>query len=539
MATRAPDTTRAPQQGGPRRPGSEAPAGERDTRPAPSDQSTGYPQPGDRQTLPCDRCSRPAPWWRCFWGERLCSRCGTEAVEAFDRDGWPRAPWEATPAPLAGVLGPQGIVHARGEQLGVPRSFAGLAEVARRLGLAEVWIHEAAHEALGWPADLGKVKRGEAVADPFFADLGGYETRGQVGLSAYGRWWRPRGHGLVVHAPGFVRGRGGRQVPFKGTEGPHELYWGVSAYEEATGGRWPWKGTGQITSDEWLRSRYVRKERLAPTEVAPPFAQGIAAEGDFQWTRPARPDERGWLVAYDVNAAYLAAAGGVALPTGPVEHRDLFPELDERLPGYWLFEPPPSYGGPGPAPWPARSPCWVTTPTAAYLADRWGLGPLEAWVWPERHQYLRPWYDELRRAREAVLPMGGPALNALKTIYKAGLGRLESDRRAGGAEAPLYQPYWGQAVTALARCNLHRRLRGLVGAEPVAIQVDCLYFIAPRSHPEAFAARAGIPLGDGPGAFKAKGRPVPAEPALELLAGGGLPLQILKGLDALLEGEGS
>lgn len=520
------------------RPGAEPHDGESpQNRSRATDRSTGYPQPGDgNDTGPiCDGCGGPGPRWRCYWGERLCGPCGDARAAQFDADGWPREPWDVRPAPAVGVLGRRSLIGARGEIHCEPQSFLELAAICAAHGVEQVWVHEHAREALGWPERLPKMEPGMGWDHAFFSDLGRYESGlRRPGLSHYGRYWVKGWGGLEIHVPSYGPLR--HRAPFAGTEGPSELFWALCLYQEATGGRWPWKGTGQMTSDAWLRSRYVRRERLGPTDVAPPFAEGLAAEMDAQWVRRPIPayERRGYLVAFDVNAAYLGAAGAVSCPTGPIEHRDLFPEFAESLPGYWLFEPPP-WQGVGPCPWAERSPCWVSTPTAALMVKSYGMTPLEAWVWPEHHAYLRPWADELRDVRAACLEIGGPALGAVKSIYKAGLGRLASVRRSTGAEGnPLYQPYWDQAVTALARCNLHRRLVQLA-VEPIGVQVDCLYFLAERPSPHAFAASIGLPIGDGLGHYKVKGRPAPAAEALAVIDAGRPAVATCTALGEILE----
>lgn len=481
----------------------------------------------------CDNCGSPAASWRCYWGERLCQRCGLLAEEAFEAASWPRAPWDVELVPGVWVFGRYGLCHARGDRPWHPQTFLELALEARQQGVHSVWIHESGLEPLGLPAAPERGLELDGLEWPWLAETGSYASR-VPGLAGWGHWSsKELEHAFDLNIPAYVRRRGAR--PFAGLEDAWALYHAVSLYFEATGSKWQWRGNGAMTSDQWLRRRFRGRHAIASSAVAPPYAEGKAAEVDFQWTRaPSSTEARArWLHAFDANAAYLAAAGGVSCPAGELEHVPAGPSgVDERTPGYWRFDFR-EYRGPGPSPWPAVAPLWLTSPAAAYASSRWGLEPLEAWLWPEHHQYLRPWYDDLRRARAIAAEVGGPALEAVKSIYKAGLGRLASSSRARGEADELFQPYWDQAVTALARCNIHRRIVEL-DVEPIGVSVDCLYFLTSSPRPEAFAAKIGLPLGDGLGQYKIVGRPVAGREAREALSSSNHPAAAFRALKSLL-----
>ncbi len=102
-------------------------------------------------------------------------------------------------------------------------------------------------------------------------------------------------------------------------------------------------------------------------------------------------------------------------------------------------------------------------------------------------------------------PDRGP-LEAVKAIYAWGAGRLASrtGRSKDLAEDPLFQPYWAWAIIAEARARLHRRLSA-TKTGPVAIEVDCAWFLTRHASPELFAVREGLPLGESLGQFKSAG----------------------------------
>jgi len=541
------ESKKPPRRRAPSRPGQRLRAEEVVTRTLPTDRASSYPHTeAPNASLPCEGCGGPAPSWRCYWGPRLCSACGEAATAEFEAaGGWPLAPWEVPHAPGVAVAGAGFAVIDGFDVTFSPCCFGELAAFCVRYAVRELWVHESGLEALGWPQAIEKRADPRAgQAHPFFGDLEGFESSLRpAGLAPWANYWRKGGAGFRLFVPQYGRrlrtdGTWGRPPPFAATESPWALSWALGAYHAATGGRWPWRGTGARTSDNWLVARF--KGKLAPTAVAPPYAEGLAPEGDYQWVRPLRPaEERArYMLAFDVNGAYLGAAGGVSLPAGKLEHLVGPNEVDEAIPGYWRFSGLPTWEGPGPAPWwrpdELDADLWATTPAAAYLVKSFELRPVEGYFWPEHHGYLRPWYDQLRVARATAVPASG-ALEAVKAVYKAGLGKLASERwHPQGAADPLYQPYWDQAVTALARCNLHRRIMRL-GAEPFGVSVDCLYFLTNSPSHGAFAARVGIPLGEGLGQFKPKGPRLAGAAARAELGGGRSPVGIFRALDELLE----
>ena len=144
---------------------------------------------------------------------------------------------------------------------------------------------------------------------------------------------------------------------------------------------------------------------------------------------------------------------------------------------------------------------WVTTPTLELVvsANGYRLGdgrfggemPLAGWWWPDTCQGLRPWYERLRDARAALAP-AGPAYDAVKMVYKAGIGRLGSTRRTR-EDDPLYQPTWRHMVIAEARGRIWRRI-AKCNRPPVAVQVDGAWWFSDIEDPLAAADELGLPL---------------------------------------------
>jgi hypothetical protein len=307
---------------------------------------------------------------------------------------------------------------------------------------------------------------------------------------------------------------------------PAELLEQLADFEQALGSRW--SCSGAITSDRWLRNHYKAAGglRLAASDVveAPVARNGPAVMR--HWSRPPSPAERaGWCHAYDVNGMFLVAASSLALPIGRADHLDAAAVWDASTvqhmlahPGWWRL---------------ADADTWIPTPALAELAAQRGVehGQVaEAWVWPEHHRWLEPWYRAIRSAR-TTLPPGSIAARALKQVYTGGIGRLGSANRANPAD-PLYQPYWSHAVMAEANARLERKLHRIRDNHqhtPVALDVDCSWWITPEPDPATFAEQIGLQVDEQPGHFKHAGtHPVTPDLVHALLTPSANPLARLR-----------
>lgn len=453
-------------------------------------------------TIPVCRCGNT----RChptYWGEYLCEACALAACRTFDgARWWPGRPWDAdrigdTPGPVA-VLDHSGWRQHDGRCWPWARagSIAGLGELCAAMRVRQVWVHASALDRLGWEA---------MPAAPE-----GWRTGGAHGWGNYWRDGKTGKTGFELCVPAWGDG------PFAECSTGAELADELGRFVDAMGGAL-WHSSGAITSERMLKQMYRgrdRRLRIRATVHPPPAMRGARGqipageEPNLRWWRrrefTAGERRARYCHAFDLHGMFLAAASSVALPAGAVEHhqgaelRARLGELDRR-PGYWLIEPPagdeplPPILGRRPA-----GPVWVTTPTFRLVADRGPVAALEAYTWPEHHQYLRPWYERLRDARTALLGHSGPAAAAVKETYSSGIGRLGSPTRLAGLDDPLFQPYWRHAVIGEARSRLWARL-ARAKRPPVAVDVDCVWWLSSHQDPAKLADELGLRLGAGLG----------------------------------------
>jgi hypothetical protein len=270
----------------------------------------------------------------------------------------------------------------------------------------------------------------------------------------------------------------------------------MSLLEEVLG--IPYRYSPEATAAALLRHLHNRPggKRLEVAEMPPPALEPNT-ETDLHWIRELTAEERRapFIVAYDVNAAYLAACSSLPLGVGKPEH--MGPHVwtgDIHLwSGYFRL-----------------SERWVTTPVLSYILKSANLvRSEESWIWPENSRPLEPWYKVLRDARQRLIdwdwdrepwynPPRDAALQTIKMMYCGFFGRCASTKwdRTGDV---LFRPDWRHMVIATRRTRL-QRVMAQCDPAPFAAYSDCLYFAVPASPPVQ-----GLRLGTNPGSFKLHG----------------------------------
>ncbi|MFF7459393.1 telomere-associated protein Tap [Kitasatospora sp. NPDC008115] len=302
----------------------------------------------------------------------------------------------------------------------------------------------------------------------------------------------------------------------------------------------------------------------------------------WDWYRPLTDAEKatGWAVGLDVNMAFLAAAGRLALPlSGPVH--ELNPTFDKTVPGSWLVDLshvatdpllPSPFTADGSRP---TGPAWYSTAKVAYAVELGAtVRPTEGWLRHEHSPYLDPWHKHLRAAYlETMAALGVPlnmadtdpvafldamatlkatgdpaelaVLTAIKQTAKGTIGKMRERPRGHGYKpgerwAALDRPTWDPLMRALvidtATVNLHRKLRKMAadtGLHAFAVLSDCAVFASPGPGALDILTRpdttltTSLRLGVSPGMVKFEGsRPMPE--IAELLADDANPARHIK-----------
>lgn len=291
----------------------------------------------------------------------------------------------------------------------------------------------------------------------------------------------------------------------------------------------PYRYSPEATAAALLRHLHDRPggKRLEVAEMPPPALEP-STEADLHWIRPLTDKERAapFIVAYDVNAAYLAACSALTLGVGNPRHIqgpfvNMWPK--KLWVGYY------------------RADAWETSVT---VAARDVYAGYEGWVWDETSRPLEPWYKVLRDARERLMTMavGGiaatsdrwvhdpvmswqarsAALQTIKMMYCGFFGRCASTKwdRTGD---PLFRPDWRHMVIATRRTRL-QRVMAHTDPAPFAAYSDCLYFATEKTV-------TGLRMGTNPGSFKIHGTVRHEDEVRDAIAGGALArvVELVKG----------
>lgn len=475
--------------------------------------------------------------------------------------------------------------HLTGQGIPAPDASAhagALLALAHARGIAQLWIHPDWARAAGIPEQLasGEGRPVRELAHPFISDAlaDGWDIR----PAALASW-------LYTFRPGISHSGVDLVMPqldeylrtWADAPDGRTLLHALRLYADALGGwqfkRWP-GGTGTSLL-RWLHSGNRATLDLAPVQL-PAIARKETAKQEMErqrhrlgrspsWLRALTPDERGrpYLHVYDKNAAWLGACSSIALGFGePVRlgasdanAAPLVFDQHKPLPGYWLARitwkrapvlpdpfllAPPSWGT-------VPKTCWYTTPMIAYAHELGAAVTLaDAWVWPEHHRVMEPWYKRLRGARAQLATLAGQdapgamgarlALQVVKDTYRQTIGALASARRARASKTDaLYRPDWRDAIIATAHVNMYRQLYTAyeaAGVAPFAIATDALYYAS--DEPDAVAAcPPALRLGAGVGQYKAANTVPLADmlPLLDDLGSGRAAGKILKQLNAALK----
>jgi hypothetical protein len=435
---------------------------------------------------------------------------------------------------------PVGELEPRGVRLREqPRTVGELFTAAEVRGLQQLFVHRSWLEANGLPTTIPPAPatleagddRPHGLPHPLAEDCGCWNVRPSGELY----WWL---HGWNEARPEGQRPAYDVVIPAYNTDGGEWKAWpaapdgrtlarALAYFQRATG--WTVQRSPGATGMRIVQETHEGPR--TPMLVAPsalPEDAIFAVESRLSWHRPPTTEERQrkYLHGYDKNCQYLGAMSSLELGTGDAEERSgAAAVFDRTLPGLWrarvTLEPQPLL--------PERIPdagtwSWYTADMLVYAQECGATVDVErAYVWPRRARYLRPFYETLR---PAVLALGQDgeqfpeplaarlARQAIKDVYTATYGWLAFERRRA-REPRFYRPDWTAMIRLKARTNLLRTLDKCAaeGRYPVAMGMDCVYFLSDEPDPEA-ARPAAIRIGPGLGDFTVKNAAVPVTDAL-------------------------
>lgn len=195
-------------------------------------------------------------------------------------------------------------------------------------------------------------------------------------------------------------------------------------------------------------------------------------------------DHRQALHKYDKNAQHLGAAGAVHLGIGAPVHV-LRPDLVNK-PGLWHIRiegAPPTNPALPPLIEDNALESWEYTPIVQELHKRgYRLRIMEAYIFAEGREVLRPFYERIRALRADALASGdNEQLARIKRIYQKTPGMLAHES-AKPWPGYLYRPDWWFGLVAYAKAVMYcqmERIWKTEGVAPVAVVTDALYYAQP------------------------------------------------------------
>ena len=394
----------------------------------------------------------------------------------------------------------------------------GTAHARTRDDAGQVWLMPALAKRLGMGKAPQKGSSRAVSSHPVVKALSaaGWQV-GNRGLQAWTHLWRPAGAGMhVVVVPWLPEAA---LCDPSNPPPPRQLAERLDVYASmvgtADGESQPYLYSAPSTGTALLKLvRGGAREQLSVVEPPPPAAErgGRLWEPEWSWQRGPTDSERGrpWVVAWDVNAAYLAAAQAAVLGLGPARHATA-PTLTgppaKLPPGYWrirrdtatpaaleglpnLLDPAPGYH--------SGDHIWITTPTlAAALQHGYDVQVLDAWVWDRATRWLETWAHSLRDARYALAHAGAEAtpdtpadpelaavLKAVKLTYSGGIGMLGSEKWRSGK--PEYRPDARHHVIGMSKANLFRKCvkAATAGCTILAVERDMILIAADSENPD-------------------------------------------------------
>lgn len=236
---------------------------------------------------------------------------------------------------------------------------------------------------------------------------------------------------------------------------------------------------------------------------------------DIFWLKELTPDElaKSHLIVIDRNGMYLSGFSEVKLGIGDYTYL-VKPEFSNKFAGLWhikLTGTSPFNGVSFPHPTNQQTDTWVYTYTVeAAIRCGYQVEIIEAYIFTESSNLLRPLYEKLREARTALQTdtqrfrndqARRVALHGLKRVYTSLYGDFKHIPEYGDKWIWKHRPDWYNQVIDFATFRMFLALqskpKNLVG-----IYSDALYFVS--NTPNYQEALPGFTISDQLGKYKLK-----------------------------------
>jgi hypothetical protein len=391
--------------------------------------------------------------------------------------------------PMGSNRGPFAIPDA-------PKSLAECYRLARRYGLAELWIHPSAARMIGLPAakTLGdnpneaKTHRWGNIPDDLER-----ESRYAGTISGWMPVWRAdigrTGSEVAIVVPAYDS-----RNQFADAADAQELINAVELFNAALAKdvRFRWSPNATMKT---LARRVSPKYRTPVHAITRAEVPAITEHNQLlgiDWTRePEAGELRNGFVVIDRNAAEISGfetdyigygepenfTSGVRFTRGTAGYYRLRHQVtgyDSRLPDLAIrinFDGSP----------------WIAAPDAELLDSLGILPPIsEAWLFPESGRYFSGMYGALRKGRELLnenreLSGGRVARAAHSAAWHSFIGELADTRGARGDDDHTFRPDIRHAIKAEAYARMYRglvRIAETSGRYPLATHVDAVVYAA-------------------------------------------------------------
>lgn len=377
-----------------------------------------------------------------------------------------------------------------------PKSLAECYRLARRYGIAELWIHASAIRMIGLPSAKSIGDDPGAATPNKWGKLPEDLEREAKYAGTVSGWmpvWRSdigrKGSEVAIVVPAYDS-----RNQFGAANGAQEMIDAVELFNGALARdiRFRWSPNPTMKA---LARRVSPKYRTPVHSVTRDEVPAITEHNQLlgiDWDREPEPSElRSGFLVIDRNAAEISGFESDYIGFGEPDNftSDVrfkrgtagYYRLRRQVTGYDLRLPDLSVR-PG-----SDHSLWIAAPDAELLDSLGILPPLaEAWLFPESGRYLSGMYGALRKGRESLdetreASGGRIARTAYSAAWHSFIGELADTRGARGDDDNTFRPDIRDAIKAETYARMYRgllKIAEISGRYPLATHADAVVYTA-------------------------------------------------------------